>query len=189
MKKNPLDDPLTYVKAAILVAVIVVVGILAIRVVSPSSGTASAASVTLNSGLAAPTDGSTNTAGLQGSDPSAGYQEINMTVDDSWSPDSFVVKAGVPVVWNVYVEQYGGCLSGLYSPDLGINYQFQQTGVTKTFDFTPTQAGTIYFSCPMGMIRGQIEVIDNGTVADAVAANAAVANAPVQSSGGCGCGR
>lgn len=117
-----------------------------------------------------------------------GYQEINMTVDNGWLPGSFVVKTGVPVRWNVYVKQFGGCINGLRATDLGINYQFQRVGETKTFEFTPTRAGTIYFTCLMGMATGRIEVRDDVTVSSAAATNTAAANAPVKKTGGCGCG-
>ena len=116
------------------------------------------------------------------------FQEINMTVDNGWLPGSFVVKTGVPVRWNVYVKQFGGCINGLRASDLGINYQFQRVGETKTFEFTPTKAGTIYFTCLMGMARGQIDVRDDVTVSGAAATNTAAANNPAQKTGGCGCG-
>jgi len=86
------------------------------------------------------------------------------------------------------VKQFGGCINGLRSSDLGINWQFQQVGETKTFEFTPTKAGTIYFTCLMNMAIGRIEVRDDVTVSDAAAANAAAANNPVKKTGGCGCG-
>jgi hypothetical protein len=116
------------------------------------------------------------------------FQEINMTVDNGWLPGSFVVKTGVPVRWNVYVKQFGGCINGLRASDLGIDYQFQRVGETKTFEFTPTKAGTIYFTCLMGMARGQIEVRDDVTVSDAAATNAVAAKNPAKKTGGCGCG-
>jgi sulfite exporter TauE/SafE len=122
-----------------------------------------------------------------------GFQEINMTVTpNGWQPNHFVVKKGMPVRWNVYVKQLSGCVSGLKAPSLGISYYFQRDGETKTFEFTPTQAGTIAFTCPMGMVSGSIEVKDDVTLsaaADAnVAATTAAINNPPAQTGGCGCG-
>lgn len=134
----------------------------------------------------------TGTATVQAANIQAGagseFQEINMTVDNGWLPGSFVVKTGVPVRWNVYVKQFGGCINGLHASDLGIDWRFQQAGETRTFEFTPTKAGTIYFTCLMGMARGQIEVRDDVTVSGAAATNTAAANNPAKKTGGCGCG-
>ena len=116
------------------------------------------------------------------------FQEINLTVDSGWLPSSFVVKTGVPVKWNVYLKKFGGCIKGLIVPELGINYPFQNIGETKTFEFTPTKAGTIYFSCLMNMARGQIIVRDDITVASVATINAAAANGPAPKKSGCGCG-
>ena len=97
--------------------------------------------------------------GGQSTQTSDGSQEINMTVTrNGWVPDSFVIKKGIPVRWNIHVEELTGCNKGIKAPSLGINYMFQTNGETKTFEFTPTQTGTIYFTCWMGMIPGQIEV-------------------------------
>lgn len=87
-------------------------------------------------------------------------QEINMTVTQyGWQPSAFTVKKGIPVVWNVKVDTISSCVDGLKAPSLGISYFFQSVGETKTFEFTPMQAGIIYFTCPMGMVTGQIKVI------------------------------
>jgi sulfite exporter TauE/SafE len=95
----------------------------------------------------------------QSAQASGGFQEINMTVTrNGWVPDSFVVEKGIPVRWNIHVEELTSCNKGIKAPSLGINYMFQGNGETKTFEFTPTQTGTIYFTCWMGMIPGQIEV-------------------------------
>ncbi|MEM3455530.1 MAG: hypothetical protein QXF07_01010 [Candidatus Micrarchaeia archaeon] len=116
------------------------------------------------------------------------FQEINMTVDNGWMPATFVVKAGVPVRWNVYVKRFGGCINGLAVRELGINYQFERSGVIKTFEFTPLKEGTIYFTCLMGMATGKIEIRNNITLAEAAAINAEAASKPIQRVGGCGCG-
>jgi sulfite exporter TauE/SafE len=88
-------------------------------------------------------------------------QEINMTVDKyGWNPDTFTVKKGIPVKWTITVKELTYCNKGIKVPNLGINYVFQKEGEVKVFEFTPTSTGTIYFTCWMGMIPGQINVID-----------------------------
>jgi sulfite exporter TauE/SafE/plastocyanin len=86
------------------------------------------------------------------------FQEINMTITrNGWEPDSFVVQKGIPVRWNIYAKELTYCNKGIKAPSLGITYTFQE-GERKTFEFTPTQTGTIPFTCWMGMIPGQIVV-------------------------------
>jgi plastocyanin domain-containing protein len=63
-----------------------------------------------------------------------GFQEINMTVDYGWKPGYFVVKKGVPVKWNIYVKNYGGCINGLSVPSLNIYWRFTQTGERRTIE-------------------------------------------------------
>lgn len=99
----------------------------------------------------------TGTAGV-----GAAFQEINMTVDKyGWNPNYFVVQKGVPVKWNIYVKELTYCNKGIKVPSLGIDYVFQGEGEKKTFEFTPTEAGTIRFTCWMGMLPGRIEVKDS----------------------------
>lgn len=120
-----------------------------------------------------------------------GVQEINMNVDASgYSPNSFVIKKGVPVKWNVNVKQLTGCNSELIMNEYKIDKQLKQG--LNVIEFTPTQDGTIPFTCGMGMLRGSFIVTESGT-----ASQQQVAAATPKSSGscsmgsgggGCGCG-
>lgn len=86
-------------------------------------------------------------------------QEIKMKVTTyGWEPDTFTVKKGIPVKWIITVEKLSYCNKGIKVPELGINYQFEREGEIKVFEFTPSKIGTIYFTCWMGMIPGQIIV-------------------------------
>ena len=89
-------------------------------------------------------------------------QEINMKVDQyGWNPDTFVVKKDVPVKWNIYVEKITSCISGIRVPKYGLSKDFSREGETITLEFTPNEDGTIIFTCPMGMARGDIIVKDD----------------------------
>jgi len=84
-------------------------------------------------------------------------QEINMTVDlNGFSPNVFKLKKGVPVRWVINGKQVSGCTSEIISPQLNIDKKLVK-GV-NVVEFTPTQTGTIGFSCWMGMVRGQFIV-------------------------------
>jgi len=52
-------------------------------------------------------------------------------------------------------------------------------------EFVPDEAGTVRWSCWMGMIPGTFIITDDGVVSEAVL-NEVAASAPA--SGGCGCG-
>jgi sulfite exporter TauE/SafE len=89
-------------------------------------------------------------------------QEINMTVtQNGWNPDAFILKKGVPVKWNIYVERLTSCLSGIRVPKYGLSKDFTREGETVTLEFTPTEEGTVIFTCPMGMVSGRFIVKDN----------------------------
>ncbi len=113
---------------------------------------------------------------------SNGIQEVNMDVDSSgYSPNSFVLKKGVPVKWNVNVKQLTGCNSELVLNDYSIDENLKQG--LNVIEFTPDKTGTIRFSCGMGMLRGSFIVTETGT-----ASEQEVASATPQSSGSCNMG-
>jgi sulfite exporter TauE/SafE len=89
-------------------------------------------------------------------------QEINMTVkENGWDPDAFILKKGVPVKWNIYVEKLTSCLSGIRVPKYGLSKDFSREGETVIIEFTPNEEGTVIFTCPMGMVSGRFIVKDN----------------------------
>jgi hypothetical protein len=124
-----------------------------------------------------------------------GFQEIKMTADSSgFSPRTFILKTGVPVRWIIDGEDLNGCNNNVKVSAYNI-YQELTQGEKTTITFTPTQSGTIPFSCGMGMIRGNFIVKDNIDLADKTAISAQIASAPAPTGGscsmgggGCGCG-
>ncbi len=111
-----------------------------------------------------------------------GFQVIRMNVTNrGWEPDSFVLKKGVPVKWEINALELNGCNSEVVVHDYGLDIRLKQ-GV-QTVQFTPQDGGTIQFSCGMGMIRGQFLVYDSSP-----AGSTPPAAPVVQKGGGCGCG-
>ncbi len=92
-----------------------------------------------------------------------GKQVLAMTVYASeYSPNTFKVKAGMPVKWEVTSSGQPSCNAGaivstLFSDTFYLN---PSAGAMNVKEFTPTKAGKYQFSCTMGMYRGTIEVID-----------------------------
>ncbi|MEI7960830.1 MAG: sulfite exporter TauE/SafE family protein [archaeon] len=137
--------------------------------------------------LTTPTTGTTNNG--------TGYQVINMDVTGAgYSPNSFVLKTGVPVKWVINGKEITSCNGAITVPAYKLNFNIKQG--EQTIEFTPPLAGTIQWSCWMGMIQGSFIVRDdvsidqNGKVILTSQvqqqATAQTAAAP-KTSGGCGC--
>lgn len=154
--------------------------------------------VTLNRGLtlsgyALPTlDSKSSITGLVSA--TGNYQEINMTVNDRWNPDTFVIKNGVPVKWNIYVEKLTSCMSGIRIPKYDLSKDFSREGETVTLEFTPKEEGTFIFTCPMGMVSGRLIVKDNIDLSNTTQVQQELNQVPQNHSCGggsgstCGCG-
>ncbi len=116
-------------------------------------------------------------------------QKVNMDVSSSgYSPNSFVIKKGVPVEWDVNVKQLTSCDGELIMNAYGIDVQLKEgLNVVK---FTPDKIGTIQFSCGMGMLRGSFVVTDSGTATQQQVASATpkTGGSCSMGGGGCGCG-
>jgi uncharacterized protein len=79
-----------------------------------------------------------------------GKQVVNMRIDGfNYYPSQFTVEAGKPVEWNVDASKAAGCGKVLIADKIGVREYIQGT---KTIRFTPTQPGTISFTCSMGMM-------------------------------------
>lgn len=105
-----------------------------------------------------------------------GVQVVNSTLQPGRYPN-ITVQAGVPVKWVIDAPEgsINGCNSRLLIQDYGIEYTFH-TG-ENIIEFMPANAGTVRYSCWMGMIRGSIFVTD-GTEGEAAASGGEV-NFPV----------
>ena len=87
-------------------------------------------------------------------------QTVRMTVNGyGYTPNRFTLRQGVPTRWIVDAQSSSGCLSVLQAPSLGIRKLLARGD--NVIEFTPTQTGTIPFSCSMGMFRGEMNVVPN----------------------------
>ena len=98
-----------------------------------------------------------------------------------WSPNSFVLKKGVPAKWNINVKELTGCNNEIIARDYGIDIKLKKG--MNTVEFIPTKTGTVRWSCWMGMIPGSFVVIDDGS-----ATEAQLSDSIPQASGGCSAG-
>ena len=116
------------------------------------------------------------------------YQEIKMEVNRyGWTPDKFVLQKDVPVRWIIDGKEINGCNNAIQVPKLGLNFGIQQG--EQVIEFTPTQTGTISWSCWMGMIPGVFIVEDNLDQATEALNNVKLPESSgCGMGGGCGCG-
>jgi sulfite exporter TauE/SafE/copper chaperone CopZ len=89
--------------------------------------------------------------------PTDGSQRIEMHVTYSgFEPAVLHVKKGIPVTFAIYGDQVTGCTNRIIIPSLNVSLDVQPG--ENLITFTPTAAGTIGYSCWMGMVRGAIVV-------------------------------
>ncbi|OGY81480.1 MAG: hypothetical protein A3F54_02515 [Candidatus Kerfeldbacteria bacterium RIFCSPHIGHO2_12_FULL_48_17] len=112
-----------------------------------------------NGASASATAQASATVGAEGSAGQTGdVQVVTMKANPSgYSPDRLTVKAGIPVRWEIDGTNAKGCISVLVSRQLGIQEPLKPG--KNVFEFTPTGAGEIAFSCSMGMYRGSFTVL------------------------------
>ena len=90
---------------------------------------------------------------------SLAYQVIYMNVTArGWQPDTFTLKKGVPVKWVIDGQQITGCNKAIQVPKLGLQFDIKMG--RQTVEFTPAEAGTVPWSCWMGMIDGKFIVVE-----------------------------
>lgn len=78
-----------------------------------------------------------------------------------YTPNTFTIKAGQPVRWEITDRGTSGCTNAVISRTLFDGPINLVPGTTSVREFTaPTTAGTYRFSCWMGMISGTIVVVN-----------------------------
>jgi uncharacterized protein len=91
-----------------------------------------------------------------------GVQVLKMIASSSgYTPNTFTVKAGQKVRWEITDQGASGCTNAVISRSLFDGPINLVQGTTSVKEFTaPTTPGTYRFSCWMGMISGTIEVVN-----------------------------
>ena len=83
--------------------------------------------------------------------------EITIDVTGSgYSPSLFEAKSNQPLRINLKTNNTFGCSRAFVISSLGIEKNLRVSG-TETIDLPPQPAGTLRFSCSMGMYRGEIQ--------------------------------
>lgn len=114
-----------------------------------------------------------------------GVQNITSTLTSGTYP-AITVQKDIPVVWTIKAdeENINGCNKTLIIPKYNIQVDLKPGD--NIIKFTPTDSGTIPYSCWMGMIRSQITVVDSQSSATSPTASDPTSSiAPVRPSGSC----
>ncbi|MGB5824553.1 MAG: sulfite exporter TauE/SafE family protein [Proteocatella sp.] len=100
-----------------------------------------------------------------------GKQVVTTEVGPS-SYEPIVVQKDIPVKWiiNVDEENLNGCNNEILVPKYNLDIKLQPG--ENIVEFTPTESGTVKYSCWMGMIRSSITVVDDLQSEDALKSSA-----------------
>ncbi len=90
-----------------------------------------------------------------------GFQVIRMDQNSNgYSPNYFTIKRGLPVRWIINSRSSLSCATSLIVQKLKIRKTLSPG--ENILEFTPTDVGSIRFSCSMGMYWGTFNVIEDG---------------------------
>lgn len=89
--------------------------------------------------------------------PGTSIQRATIVVDGEYQPSQVSVKAGKPVELTFVRKEKSGCGNVVQIPSLKLKRELQAGGKT-TVRFTPAKAGTLPFTCGMGMYQGKIVI-------------------------------
>jgi len=94
--------------------------------------------------------------------PVAGpMQTIRMEANGlGYEPSRFTLTKGVGVEWIIDATEITECNKRIVVPVLGLEFDLKPG--RQTVRFTPMQRGVIPWSCWMGMMRGQFDVVEPG---------------------------
>lgn len=88
-----------------------------------------------------------------------GKQIVKMTARAAgYFPSEFIVRAGIPVEWQITGKEINGCQGTVQAPKVGVPLVVLKEGENKV-EFTPVDKGYVTFSCSMGMFTGRFKVI------------------------------
>jgi sulfite exporter TauE/SafE len=81
------------------------------------------------------------------------YQEA-----DGYSPQNVSIYSGMPTHWTIESRSTASCAASLVVPTLNISRRLHLGA--NTIDLPALSAGTVYYSCAMGMFSGAITIVD-----------------------------
>jgi uncharacterized protein len=121
-----------------------------------------------------------NAAPLPGTLGADGVQNITTYQDATgYSPANVVIYAGYPTTWTIQSSNTSTCAASLWAPDVNIRARLQKGD--NTFELPALKAGTLNYTCAMGMYSARITVVDRPADAAAVVTPSAATPTPTTS--------
>lgn len=88
-------------------------------------------------------------------DVNQNQQSIDVEVKGGYSPETVVLKQGVPAEISFTRKDPSSCLDRVVFPDFGINQELPKDE-TKTVKIDTSQAGEYSWACGMDMFHGKV---------------------------------
>lgn len=85
------------------------------------------------------------------------HQEIHIEVNGGYSPETIVLKRGIPATLIFYRKDASSCLDQVVFPDFGINADLPMKR-DFSVNLLPKKSGEYPFSCGMNMLHGKLVV-------------------------------
>lgn len=85
---------------------------------------------------------------------------------DGYSPGNVTIYAGIATTWTIESTNTASCASFIRIPALGLGGMLRKG--PNIVELPPMQAGTLSYTCSMGMYSGQITIVDRPADAPAV---------------------
>lgn len=113
-----------------------------------------------------------------------GHQIVHIQLEPYYY-EPIVVQKGIPVIFVVKAEQenINGCNNAIVIPAFDVRNNIVPGD--NIFEFTPTETGTIAYSCWMGMIRSSIQVVDDLDLLSPGSPSNSPGESPVAPTDGC----
>lgn len=87
----------------------------------------------------------------------ANHQTATVVVKGGYSPETVVLKKGVPATINFDMKDSTACLSHVVFDQLGVDEDLTKQPITK-INIPTDKAGDINFACGMNMFHGKVVV-------------------------------
>ncbi|ETY73269.1 cupredoxin domain-containing protein [Lactiplantibacillus fabifermentans] len=88
-------------------------------------------------------------------DQTADQQAVNVEVDGGYTPNTVVLKRGVPANINFTRKDPSTCLEQVVFPDFGIN-QFLAKDQNTAINIDTSKPGEYEYACGMNMFHGKV---------------------------------
>lgn len=97
------------------------------------------------------------TAGVSATQGAGGVQEVTITVKGGYTPDTIIVRHGLPVRLNFLRQETAACSEKVVFADFGKVADLPPERIVP-IEFTPDTPGEYGFACGMGMLHGKLIV-------------------------------